>query len=251
MILPLKAFQSFQMRSVLRMLLLLTLLLPPCGSLAQEVLQDGVYTCQKGDPNGTGKWYMGREIAQVMGYQGMAWLERPDREAEEKTSLLLENMEIQPGDTIADIGAGSGYHVFKMARLAPEGLVYAVDIQEEMLAAVRRNKAQQGISNVRTVQGGETSVNLGEDSVDKVLMVDVYHEFSFPKELMESVRKALRRDGKLFLVEYREEDPRVPIKKVHKMSEAQAVKELKAAGFTLQRNIANLPRQHCMVFVKD
>ena len=192
---------------------------------------------------------MGREIAQVMGYQGMAWLERADREAEENTSKLLRNMDIQPGDTIADIGAGSGYHVFRMAPRADQGLVYAVDIQDEMLEVLRQKKANLGQENVRVVKGTVRSIELPENTVDKVLMVDVYHEVEFPVELMASIKKALRPDGKFYLIEYRGEDPEVPIKKLHKMTEQQAVAEMEAAGFKLEKNIGNLPWQHCMVFV--
>ncbi len=210
----------------------------------------GAYTFEKGDPNGIGKWYMNREIAHVMGYQGMRWLEREEREAEENTTTLLKNMDIGAGDTIADIGAGSGYHVFKMAPQARAGLVYAVDIQDEMLAALKQKKENGHSKNIAIVKGSEESVNLPENSVDKVLMVDVYHEFDYPVEMMASVKKALRPKGKLFLIEYRGEDQSVPIKKLHKMTEAQAVKEMKAAGFRLQSNMANLPWQHCMVFVK-
>ncbi len=220
-------------------------------SCAQQTSTSEKYTYKKGDPNGIGKWYMGREIAYVMGFQGIAWLERPEREAEENTTRLLENMDLQPGDTIADIGAGSGYHVFKMSRIANEGLIYAVDIQDEMLMAIDFRIDKDNVKNVETIKGSEKSVNLPENSVDKVLMVDVYHEFSYPAEMLASITKALRPDGKLYLIEYRGEDDNVPIKKVHKMSEAQAVKEMKAAGLRLEKNIDNLPWQHCMVFVKQ
>ena len=248
-----------RLRPHLRKLLLLLLLL----SLAQcrgqqpehvsETNAEGTaspYTFKSGNVFGSGKWYMGREIAHVMGYQGISWLERPERESEEKTTTLLRNMKIRPTDSIADIGAGSGYHVFQMAPKAAKGLVYAVDIQEEMLAAIERRKAATGISNISVVQGGEKSVNLPEASVDKVLLVDVYHEFSYPVEMMASIKKALRPDGRVYLIEYRGEDASVPIKEVHKMTEAQAVKEMDAAGFRLEENIGNLPWQHCMVFVK-
>ena len=243
--------KTLYMLKLLRSLFIVFLLIPLNSCPAQESLPKEIYTFRKGDPNGTGKWYMGREIAHVMGYQGMAWLERPDREEEEKTSLLMRNMEIQPSDTIADIGAGSGYHVFPMASVAREGLVFAVDIQQEMLNAIQRKQQQRGVTNVELIRGSEKSTNLPENSVNKALLVDVYHEFSFPRELMESIKTALRPDGKLYLIEYRAEDPEVPIKKLHKMTEAQAVKELKAAGFILEKNIDNLPRQHCMVFVKE
>ncbi|GMN09224.1 class I SAM-dependent methyltransferase [Croceitalea sp. MTPC9] len=213
--------------------------------------QESKYTFKKGDYSGIGKWYFDREIAHVMGYQGMDWLERDEREAEENTTTLLENMNIAKTDDIADIGAGSGYHVFKMAKMATEGTIYAVDIQDEMLVAMMDKKEAGKFDNVELVKGGEKSVNLKPNSVDKVLIVDVYHEMSFPYEMMASLKKALRSNGKLYLIEYRGEDPKVPIKRLHKMTEAHAIKELKAVGFKLKENISNLPWQHCMVFVKS
>lgn len=213
--------------------------------------EDETYYFKNGDVNGTGKWYMGREIAYVMGYQGINWLERGTREKEENTSSLLRNMKIEKTDVIADIGAGSGYHVFKMAPKAKDGKVYAVDIQDEMLAAMEKKKKKKKSTNIKLIKGSETSVNLPPNSIDKFLMVDVYHEFSFPKEIIASVSEAMKADGKLYLIEYRGEDPAVPIKKVHKMTEEQAILEMKAAGLKLEKNINNLPWQHCMVFVKD
>jgi SAM-dependent methyltransferase len=218
--------------------------------IGQESISKDIYTYKKGDPNGIGKWYLGREIAHVMGYQGMDWLNRPERETEENVSSLILNMDIDGDDIIADIGAGSGYHTFKMAALLNNGFVFGVDIQDEMLAAMKAQMEQERVRNVKLIKGAEKSVNLPENSVDKILMVDVYHEFSFPWEMINSIKKALRRDGKIYLVEYRDEDPSVPIKKVHKMSEAQAIKEMDAAGLKLIENIGNLPWQHCMVFVK-
>ncbi|MCX2718132.1 class I SAM-dependent methyltransferase [Lentiprolixibacter aurantiacus] len=238
------------MYNLIRILLVCSLALP-LGSGHAQNKTEGHYTYRSGDWNGIGKWYMGREIARVMGYQGMSWLERPEREKEERTSLLLKNMNIRPGDAIADIGAGSGYHVFKMADMAKDGVVYAVDIQDEMLAEIRRKIKDGEITNVQPVKGSEKSVNLPENSVDKVLIVDVYHEISFPKELSASLYKAMKADAKLYLIEYRAEDATVPIKKIHKMSEEQAVREMAAAGFRLEENIGNLPWQHCMVFVKE
>ncbi len=221
------------------------------SSIAQDVTSLEAYTYKRGDQNGTGKWYMGREIAFVMGFQGINWLDRPEREEEENTTRLLKNMDIKPEDTIADIGAGSGYHVFKMAPMANKGLVYAVDIQDEMLAAINYRIETGKVNNVTAVKGSEKNVNLPENSVDKVLMVDVYHEFSYPIEMIASIKKALRTNGKIYLIEYRGEDATVPIKEVHKMTQKQAVKELEAAGFMLERNSSNLPWQHCMVFVKE
>lgn len=194
---------------------------------------------------------MDREIAHVMGFQGMNWLERPEREEEENASILLKNMDIKPTDIIADIGAGSGYHVFRMAPLVSRGSIYAVDIQDEMLEALEAKKETQNIHYIKIIKGSEKSVNLPENSVDKVLMVDVYHEFNYPKEIIASIKKALNPKGKLFLIEYRGEDRTVPIKELHKMTEAQTVKEMETAGLTLERNDDNLPWQHCMVFIKN
>jgi SAM-dependent methyltransferase len=238
--------KTFSMNKIMTLLLLCLSSI----SIAQNTSAGGTYTYKKGDPNGTGKWYMGREIAYVMGYEGMDWLDRPEREKEENTSKLLKNMNIQLEDSVADIGAGSGYHVFKIAPAAKNGFVYAVDIQDEMLAVMDYRIDTSKIDNVGVVKGSEKSVNLAVNSVDKVLMVDVYHEFSYPKEMIASIKKALRAHGKVYLIEYRAEDAKVPIKEVHKMSEKQAVKEFKAAGFKLEKNISNLPWQHCMVFVK-
>jgi SAM-dependent methyltransferase len=232
------------------LLLLLNILLFSNKSLAQNNTNDQKYIYKKGDYNGIGKWYMDREIAYVMGYEGIGWLERSEREKEENVSKLIQNMGIKPNDTIADIGAGSGYHVFRIAPIANKGMVYAVDIQTEMLMAIENIKETSKIKNIKTILGSEESVYLPENSVDKILMVDVYHEFSFPIEMITSIKRALKPEGELFLIEYRAEDPNVPIKKIHKMSEKQAVKEMNAAGFKLKRNINNLPWQHCMIFVK-
>ena len=218
--------------------------------IAQNSIVEKKYIFKEGDFNGIGKWYMGREISYVMGYQGIGWLERSEREKEENVSKLIKNMRIKSNDVIADIGAGSGYHAFRMASLAPNGLVYAVDIQTEMLMAIENKKTFSEISNVETILGTEKSVQLPKNSVDKILMVDVYHEFSFPLEMIFSIKNALKSNGELFLIEYRAEDPLVPIKRIHKMSQKQAVKEMEAAGFKLRKNIENLPWQHCMVFVK-
>ena len=232
------------------LLLLLNILLFSNKSLAQNNTNDQKYIYKKGDYNGIGKWYMDREIAYVMGYEGIGWLERSEREKEENVSKLIQNMGIKPNDTIADIGAGSGYHVFRIAPIANKGMVYAVDIQTEMLMAIENIKKRSKIKNIKTILGSEKSVYLPKNSVDKILMVDVYHEFSFPIEMINSIKSALKPEGELFLIEYRAEDPNVPIKKIHKMSEKQAVKEMNAAGFKLKKNINNLPWQHCMIFVK-
>jgi ubiquinone/menaquinone biosynthesis C-methylase UbiE len=231
-------------------LFLLTNLLLSNECLGQKPGSDVEYTFKRGDFNGIGKWYMGREISYVMGFEGISWLERFDREKEENVSTLIKNMKIKFNDTIADIGAGSGYHVFRLAPLAKKGLIYAVDIQSEMLMAIEMTKESRKIRNIETILGNEKSVHLPNNSVDKILMVDVYHEFNFPVEMIASMKNALKSNGQLFLIEYRKEDSKVPIKKIHKMTEKQAVKEMEAAGFKLKENIDNLPWQHCMVFIK-
>ena len=225
---------------------LMTLFVTSCKGQTES--KDGAYTYKSGSFDGIGKYYMGREISHVMGHQGMNWLERPEREQEEETSTLLENMNLQPTDVIADIGAGSGYHVFKMAPQVSKGKVFAVDIQPEMLNAMKKKKSDLNQSNVELIKGKENSTELPENKVDKVLMVDVYHEFEFPIKMIQSIKNALKPDGKIYLIEYRAEDASVPIKRLHKMTEAQAVKEMNAAGFKLIKNIGNLPWQHCMVF---
>jgi ubiquinone/menaquinone biosynthesis C-methylase UbiE len=221
----------------------------PTKSSAQTESSE-TYTYKFGDPNGIGKWYMGREIAYVMGYQGIEWLERPEREQEEKVSKLIENLELLPSDTIADIGAGSGYHTFKMAPYLSQGRVYAVDIQEEMLDVIAYRSDNSDQTNVSIIKSSETSLYMGERTINKALLVDVYHEFSHPKEIMTSLYKAMKPGGKVYLVEYRGEDLTIPIKAIHKMTESQAILEMRAVGFRFKQNIDNLPWQHFLVFEK-
>ena len=208
------------------------------------------YTIKSGDPNGINKWYMGRQIAKVMSHFGIDWLEREEREMEENTSQLLKNLAVKPGMVVADIGAGSGYHSTLLSKMVGNGKVYAVDIEPEMIAYLNERIKQEKLSRIVPVLSTEKNVALPENSVDIILLVDVYHEFSFPYEMALSMRSALKPGGKLVLVEFRTEDPTVPIKAIHKMSEKQSVKELKAAGFIFEQNISTLPWQHCMVFTK-
>jgi SAM-dependent methyltransferase len=210
-----------------------------------------IYEYKSGNYDGIGKWYLGREIAHVMGFQGMEWLERPEREKEENATTLIENMNIQTGDAIADIGAGSGYHIFKMVEKLKEGKIVAVDIQPEMLEAIQFRKEDLKLENIELILGDEQTTNLPQNSVDKILMVDVYHEFNYPVEMLQSMFQSLKKNGEIYLIEYRLEDPRIPIKTIHKMTEKQAVKEFEANGFKLKKNMSNLPWQHCMVFVKQ
>ena len=239
------------MKRLYTVVLLFSFLFISNKSLSQELIQEDYYTFKRGDYNGIGKWYMGREIAYVMGFQGIGWLERSEREKEENVSSLIKNMKIKSNEVIADIGAGSGYHAFRIASLVTNGLVYAVDIQPEMLMAIEKTKEFRKVENIKTILGTEKTVELPKNSVDKILMVDVYHEFSFPVEMINSIKNALKPNGELFLIEYRAEDLKVPIKRIHKMTEKQAVKEMKAAGLVLKENIDNLPWHHCMVFIKN
>ena len=209
------------------------------------------YKIRAGDPNGINKWYMGRQIAHVMSHYGIDWLEREEREMEENTSLLLKNLAVKPGMVVADIGAGSGYHSALLSKMVGTGKVFAVDVEPEMIAYLNARIKQEKLSRIVPVLSTEQKVSLPENTIDMMLLVDVYHEFSFPYEMALSMLAALKQGGKLVLVEFRAEDPTVPIKTIHKMSEAQAIKEFKAAGFAFDKNIDNLPWQHCMVFTKQ
>ncbi len=220
-------------------------------SLSMFSMGQDRYKIKTGDPNGINKWYMGRQIAQVMSHYGIDWLERPEREKEENTSLLLKNLSVKPGMLIADIGAGSGYHSALLSKMVGTGKVFAVDVEPEMIAYLNERIKQEKLSRIVPVLSTEQKLPLPENTIDMMLLVDVYHEFSYPYEMTLSMRAALKPGGKLVLVEFRSEDPNVPIKSIHKMSEAQAIKEFKAAGFAFDKNIDNLPWQHCMVFTKQ
>jgi FkbM family methyltransferase len=209
------------------------------------------YTYKSGDENGINKWYMGRQIAHVMSHFGIEWLERAEREQEENTSLLMKNLAITPGMVVADIGAGSGYHSTLFSKAVANGKVYAVDVEPEMIYFLKERIKREKISNILTVLGTEKTVPLPAESIDMMFLADVYHEFSFPYEMGLSMWKALKPGGKLVLVEFRSEDNSVPIKTIHKMSEKQSIRELKAAGFRFEKNINNLPWQHCLVFSKE
>jgi ubiquinone/menaquinone biosynthesis C-methylase UbiE len=219
-------------------------------SLSMFSMGQDRYKIKTGDPNGINKWYMGRQIAQVMSHYGIDWLERVERDREENTSLLLKNLAVKPGMLIADIGAGSGYHSALLSKLVGTGKVFAVDVEPEMIAYLNERIKQEKLSSIVPILSTEQKVPLPENTIDMMLLVDVYHEFSYPFEMTLSMRAALKPGGKLVLVEFRSEDPTVPIKTIHKMSEAQAIKEFKAAGFVFDKNIDNLPWQHCMVFTK-
>ncbi len=203
------------------------------------------------DPNGTGIFYMDREIALVMGHEGADWLERPEREVEEAPDVLVRALKLKPGMVVADIGAGSGYFSFRMApRVGTKGKILAVDIQPEMLAIINERSRINRVKNVETVLGKTDDTCLKPESVDLILLVDVYHEFDKPYEMTTSMVKSLKKGGRLVLVEYRQEDRRVPIKEVHKMSQAQLRKEMGLFPVKWVETNPALPWQHIVIFEK-
>lgn len=235
------------------LLLLLASMLLTISCSAESPAQsaaDGSNDYQFVDPSrdGIGKLYMGREISHVMGHLGAGWLERKSRVAEERTDLLLENLPVKSDSVVVDLGAGTGYFSVPMARRAAEGRVLAVDLQTEMLDIIRSRSETENLDNIEPVLATEQDPNLPAASVDLVLIVDAYHEFSHPKEVMTRVFDSLKPGGRIYLVEYRGEDPRVPIKPLHKMTEAQARLELEAVGLRWVETLGFLPQQHVLVF---
>jgi precorrin-6B methylase 2 len=193
----------------------------------------------------------GRQIAGVMGVQGADWLNRPEREKEENPEGALDALKIRPGMVVADVGAGTGYMSLRLARrVGPTGRVYANDLQPEMLRRLRANAEQAGLTNIETVQGEEADPKLPPGQMDLVLLVDVYHEFSKPREMIDKIRESLKPDGRLVLLEYRKEDPNVPIREEHKMTVKEVKAELEPQGLLLSQVIETLPRQHILILTK-
>ena len=221
----------------------------PLANQRMQADTSGYVMAPPRDPNGIGTYYLGRQIAHVMGHEGADWLERNGRQQEEGTDLLVKELKLKPTDVVADIGAGTGFFAFQLAKKVPKGQVLAVDIQPEMIALLQENKRRLKVTNVRPVLGSTTSPALPADSVDLVLIVDAYHEFDHPREMGRAIRRALRPGtGRLALVEYRAEDPNVPIKRIHKMSVEQARKEMAAVGLEFVEAIDTLPQQHLLLF---
>ena len=241
-------FLSEPQRSLIRVCLAALLLFIGSVSAAAE---NPYETRARHDPDGIGKFYLGREIAHVMGPGGVPWLERAEREAEERPQQLIDALEIKRGQTIADLGAGSGYYSFRIAPLVgKQGKVLAIDVEPRMLRIVSERAKRERVENVFPVRSTASDPNLPANSVDLLFMVDVYHELEFPLEMMLKVREALKPGGRVALIEYRAEDPKVLIKPVHKMTERQVVRELTAAGFRHQKTIRTLPLQHLVIFQK-
>ncbi|MSR51957.1 MAG: class I SAM-dependent methyltransferase [Gemmataceae bacterium] len=230
----------------------------PAIALAQDSpakdRKEGRYEWRsKHDRDGIGKFYMGREIAHVMGHLASSWLERPEREEEENPKKTIELLKLKEGEVVADIGAGSGYYTFRMAKLVgAKGKVVAVDIQKEMLDIIRDRMKKEKVENIEPLLGTEADPKLKDGSVDVILLVDVYHEFEYPHEMTEKMVKALKPGGRIVFVEFRLEDPKVPIKLVHKMTEKQVVREM--AEFKALKHTSTsdkLPWQHVITFTKE
>jgi SAM-dependent methyltransferase len=222
-------------------------LLLPIGARADRPAS---YQYRAASIDGIGKFYYGREIAQVMGYAGASWLERPERAAEERPDWLVEDLPLSSTMTVADIGAGSGYLTRLLSPRVPGGRVYAVDVQPEMVGLLKAIAQRPEFGNVVPVQGAADDVQLPAGSIDLAVMVDVYHELEYPAEIMASVLKALKPDGRVVFVEYRAEDPSVPIKALHKMSEAQIRREMAGLPLAWEPGSERLPLQHLFVFRK-
>jgi SAM-dependent methyltransferase len=220
------------------------------SSAALASLETAGYVDGPSTIDGIGRYYQGREISHVMGHLGAGWLERPTREQEERTDLLLDFLAGLGGTTVADIGVGTGYFALPWARRLDGGRVLGVDIQPEMLDILASRVAEEGLMNVEGVLGRIDDPRLPQEAVDVVLIVDAYHEFSAPREMLAGIEQALRPGGRLVLVEYRGEDPLVPIKALHKMTEEQAISEVELAGLEWVVTEDFLPQQHVMIFEK-
>jgi ubiquinone/menaquinone biosynthesis C-methylase UbiE len=230
-------------------LILVGLLFEPFNTAIANTNTD-IYQQKSASSDGIGKVYMGREISQVMGHQGAMWLERPTRESQEQPSKIVQALDLKDTDVVADIGAGTGYMSFRIAPKVSDGKVFAVDIQSEMLDIIEFYQKRTKINNVEPVLATVTNPNLPPKSVDLALMVDAYHEFEYPKEVMEGVVKSLKPGGRAVLVEYRGENLFLAIKRLHKMTQNQVKKEMKAVGLKWVETKELLPQQHLMIFEK-
>lgn len=220
-----------------------------CALAAASESTANRYSTIPATPDGIGKSYLGREIAQVMGWQGAQWLEREEREREERGDLLLRELALKPGMDVMDVGAGTGYYARRIAVLVgPKGKVFAIDVQPEMVEMLNRVTKKTEFGNIKPILGTEKSVTLPDGVADLAIMVDVYHELEFPSEMLASITRALRPGGRVVFVEYRAEDPRVPIKALHKMSEAQIRREAEHNGLIWEHTANTLPWQHVVIF---
>jgi ubiquinone/menaquinone biosynthesis C-methylase UbiE len=233
--------------NIYKLLVLLGLMI---GGHAIAQKKDSIYSYKTPSANGTGKVYMGREIAGIMSFDGVNWLERNSRSKEENTDLAISNLPVSRNSIVADIGAGSGFYTFRIAPKVTDGKVYAVEIQDDAISHLKNRVTEAKANNVAIIKGAEKSPNLPDSSVDLAIMVDVYHELLYPQEFLQAIKRALKSKGKLLLLEYKQEDPAVAIKPEHKMSVKQVEKELTANGFRLVQNGQFMPIQHFLVFEK-
>lgn len=221
---------------------------PPQKKLSPS--KDTGYVYKRGSSDGTGKFYLDREIALVMGAAGSDWLERPERQQEENAQLAIDRMNLTDSSVVADLGAGTGYYSFRISPLVSKGKVFAIELQDELISYLAQRKKQNGFDNVEVIKADTISTHLPPNSVDLLFMVDVYHELAWPKEILKSVYESLKPGGRLLLIEYRGEDPAVPIKPLHKTTVKQLNRELKANGFELASKGDFLPIQHFLLYRK-
>ena len=219
--------------------------------IAQEQPAKDIFSSRNGTPPAVSV-YKGRRVAMTMHYRGAEWLIRNEREREERCSLMLANLGIKPGMTVCDMGCGNGFYALQLAKMVgPKGQVLGVDIQPEMLKFLRDRMEQKNINNITPILGSLHDPRLPRNQVDLVLLVDVYHEFSHPEQMLKAIRESLKPTGVIALLEYRSEDPKVPIKLLHKMSKKQIMKEFPPNGFKLVKEYDKLPWQHMMFFGRD
>jgi ubiquinone/menaquinone biosynthesis C-methylase UbiE len=226
--------------------LMFVIVLSLAGTIAPVGADD--YTVKNPASDGIGKIYMQREIAQVMGHQGADWLERSGRNLEDRPQKAIELLGLKKTDTIADIGAGTGYFTFRIANQVAK--VYAVDVQPEMLALMAKRQSENGVENVERILGEPQDPHLPEGAIDLVLMADAYHEFEFPREMMQGIVRGLKPGGRVAQLEYKTENPLVLIKPLHKMTQGQARRELESVGLEFVENRRGLPQQHLLIFRK-
>ncbi|GGA59047.1 class I SAM-dependent methyltransferase [Okeania sp. KiyG1] len=243
----------FQNVAIILFIAILGLVLNACSIKANVVASsDGVYQYKTiHNPEGIGKFYLGREIAKVMGHEGATWLERPSRSYRENPQSAIDYLDLKPTDVVADIGAGTGYFTFRISPLIPQGKVIAVDVQPEMLELINFVKNEENITNIETVLGDVDNPKLSPSTVDIALLVDAYHEFEYPREMMLGIVAALKSGGRVILLEYRGENPMIMIKGLHKMTEKQVKKEMNSVGLVWQETDDFLPQQHFLVFKKS
>ncbi|WP_187263948.1 class I SAM-dependent methyltransferase [Pontibacter beigongshangensis] len=247
--------EIFKYRSLKALFVLLSVFFLNAGNSGCQAQVEqkatATYTTKAPGSGGTGKVYMGREIARVIGTGGANWLDRSTRLKEENSLQAINSMMLTPESVVADIGAGTGFYTFKVAKKIPRGKIYAVELQDGFVSELKKRSKEQGLGHVEVVKSGPTSIQVPDASLDLAFMVDVYHELEYPQEMLQAIHRALKPTGKLLLLEYRAEDPKVMIRELHKMTAEQVTKELEANGFRLYKREDFLPIQHFLMFEKQ